>query len=80
MPTPRSRFAKKFVPEPGDLRDKDLVRDLRHHPRAISRLCVRVDCAAVCEAAKRLQSITKHLIRPLTVDLRDETYTARVMF
>ena len=63
-----------------DLRAQDVVRELGQQPRAVARLGVGVERAAVDEVAKRLDAVAQHAVRAHAADVGDEPGAAGVVF
>ena len=68
------------VPEFRELFAKELVRNLRHHTRAISGFGVRVHRSAVGHVAFRSEPMSQDSIGSFTVDRGNKTDATRIVF
>jgi hypothetical protein len=64
----------KGMAKPCDLRDKQLVGDLRYQPSAIARLGIRIERAAMHQAANRTKPNPENPVRASSAYLRNKAY------
>ena len=79
-PDPEVAILEKLVPQPLYLGSQYFVRDLRHNPRAVPCLRIRVHRAAMGEMAERIDPVPQHSVGPFSMDRSDETDAAGIVF
>ena len=66
--------------KPFHLSAKEFVRHLNQHARAVARLRIGALCAAMLQAAERLNAALQYRMRSRALDIGDKPHPAGIVF